>query len=491
MHSKTKNPDMDKLNNIGVQRLIDSIDDIVAITDATNKVLLLNKTARKLLLELALLQPDNLIGHKIDAVLAPMIHDGVSVVAMAVKAKKPIQKNIRYLVQNKDISIDKTLLYSCMPLMENDELQYVVTIGRDMTKLIQLEERLVASEKLNKYYYSALATGYAEEEFTSPMVISSKKMEDAITLASKASQSDASVFITGESGVGKEEFAKFIHRNSPRKDKPFVTINCAVLPENLIESELFGYVDGAFTGSRKEGKKGIVEEANGGTLFLDEIAELPLALQSKLLRVVQDGSFRAIGGTDDKMVDVRYISATNVPLEQLLDNAVFRQDLLYRLSVVPITIAPLRERKEDIIPLVERFLNFFNAKYNRGIQLTAAAYNCLCAQPWRGNVRQLKNVVERIVILSEDRALLKEDLLPILQLDIDCAEPIDKETPVVVNKLTTFADALTQTENQLIEMALEKYETVPKAAKALDIAPSTIYRKLKNEQLSDAPSNAI
>lgn len=462
---------------IGIQEVIDNIDEIIALVDPNKIVRMMNAFACKMLKDIAGLEQEALIGHPVDEVLQPLIYDKVSVVALSVDLKMPLQRNIRYRIEER--ALDKTILYSAIPIMDGDELICVVATGREMTKLIQLEESLAASEKLNQYYYS-IVHDLTDEDFSEPIIFSSKAMEATLHLANRSSSSDAPVFITGESGVGKEEIAKYIHRNSARKDKPYMAINCSAIPRELMESEFFGYVDGAFTGSKKGGKTGIIEEVDGGTLFLDEVGCLPPELQSKFLRVLQDGIVRRIGSHKDSQVDVRYISATNMPFERLLDNSQFRQDLLYRLSVIPIFIPPIRERREDIIPLVEHFLNSFNAKYGRRVQLTGSVYAYLCNLSWRGNVRQIKNVVERIVILSEDGPLLKEDVLPILRLDIDnaVAEEAD-DPPVVVKRLATLAEVQAQAERQLIEMALDEFKTVPKAAKALSVPPSTIYRKLK------------
>lgn len=459
-----------------LQTVIDGIDAVIAICDADKTVIMINKAGCSQLRVLADMEPEELLGHRIDEVLEPMIYDGTSIVGLVEKQKIPLQKNVRYKLENK--GLDKIILYTAIPILENGKLSYIVATGRDMSNLMQLEEKLAAAEKLNQYY-SVVVQKLSEFDKPDSIISSSKKMEDTLKLALRASQSDASVFITGESGVGKEEIAKFIHRNSDRKNKTFIAVNCAAIPKELIESELFGYSEGAFTGSKRGGKKGLLEEADGGTFFLDEVGELPTELQGKLLRVLQDGMLRRIGSTRDTEIDVRYICATNLNPAKLLDNSVFRQDLLYRLSVIPVYVAPIRERREDIIPLVEYFLSFYNQKYKRNVQLSAAAYSYLCCLPWRGNVRQIKNVVERIVILSEDGSLLKEDLFPILKLDIESAETDVRDITVKVTEITTLATAQEQMERQLIDMAIEKYKTVPKAANALGVPPSTIYRKLK------------
>lgn len=454
-----------------VQIVIDCIDAVIAICDADKTVIMINRAGRTLLKKEAKMEPEALLGHPIDEVLKPLIADGKSVVAMAAELKRPMRRNVQYIISN------KTILYTAVPVLENGELRYIIATGRDMTKLVQLEEQLAAAERLNNYF-SVMMRSLAQHDEPESIISSSKKMEDTLKLAMRASMSDASVFITGESGVGKEEIAKYIHENSPRSERPFIAVNCSAIPKALIESELFGYAEGAFTGSKKGGKPGLVEEADGGTFFLDEIGDLPIDVQSKLLRVIQEEAVRRIGSTVDKPVDVRYISATNMNPEKLLDNSVFRQDLRYRLSVIPIHVPPIRERREDIIPLVEYFTKYFNKKYHKEIRLTAAAHGFLCGLPWQGNVRQIKNVVERIVILCEDGQLLKEDLIPILNMDIENLQggAADK---VKVSEITTLTEARGQLEKQLIDMALEEYKTIPKAAKALGVPPSTLYRKLK------------
>jgi len=472
MDRETDSGNIDVFEKDILQMVVDGIDAVIALCDADKTVILINKAGRTMLREDAKMELEELLGHAMDDILEPLIYDGTSIVGLVAEKKIPIQRNIHYKLAN------KTILFTAIPIMENGKLQYIVATGRDMTKLIKLEEQLAAAEKLNQYY-SVMVQKLAEFEKSEMIICSSKKMEDTLKLAMRASQSDASVFITGESGVGKEEIAKYIHRYSPRKDKPFIAVNCAAIPKELIESELFGYSEGAFTGSKKGGKRGLLEEANGGTFFLDEIGDLPQEVQGKLLRVVQEGSLRRIGSTKDTEIDVRYISATNIAPTKLLDNSVFRRDLLYRLSVIPLLVPPIRDRKEDIIPFVEHFLSFYDTKYSRNVRLSAAAYDYLCRLPWDGNVRQIKNVVERIVILSEDGLLLKEDVLPIIQLDIENAATNLSDQAVKVTEILPLSMAQEQMEKQLIDMALEEYKTVPKAAKALGVPPSTIYRKLK------------
>ncbi len=457
-----------------IQMIIDNIDAVIAICAPDKTVLMVNRPGIDMLSELGQMGPEQLIGHHIDKVLGPLIFDGRSIIDIVARLKQPMRRNIRYKKEN----VDKTMLYTAIPILDEGAVKFIVATGRDVTELIRMEEQLVEAERLNQYY-SGLVQRLSEYEKAEEIVSTSKKMEMVIQLASRAAASDAAVFITGESGVGKEIIARYIHNSGNRREKPFVAVNCGAIPRELVESELFGYVEGAFTGSKRGGKKGLLEEANGGSFFLDEIGDLPFDVQSKLLRVVQEGVMRQVGSNRDISVDVRYISATNLPKDKLLDNAVFRQDLLYRLSVIPITIPPIRERKEDIIPLVEHYVNFYNEKYGKNVHLSAGAYGFLCTLPWRGNIRQIKNVVERIVILSEAGNLLKEDLEPIISLDIDSVQCDGEGAAVKVSGIMTLGEAQQQLEGQLIELALQEYKTVPKAAVALGVPPSTIYRKLK------------
>lgn len=250
-----------------------------------------------------------------------------------------------------------------------------------------------------------------EGEGWHPLIFSSKVMQERLDLVKRVAPSDASVLILGESGVGKELIAEQLHLNSRRSQKPFVRVNCAALPENLLESELFGHVKGAFTDaiSNREGR---FEAANGGTIFLDEIAELPLKLQSKLLRVIQQKTFERIGSNETIKADVRIIAATNRDIEKLVQNQEFRSDLYYRLNVLPIQIPPLRERLEDIPTLAEYFLRKFSRETNRGIlHFSDSCMECLLSYSWPGNIRELENAIERAVLIAKGTLITADDLM--------------------------------------------------------------------------------
>ncbi|MBN1839857.1 MAG: sigma-54-dependent Fis family transcriptional regulator [Campylobacterales bacterium] len=248
------------------------------------------------------------------------------------------------------------------------------------------------------------------KEDAGDFIATSPELEKALNIARKAAKTDVSVLLLGESGVGKELFANYVHKNSPRAKNPFVAINMAAIPENLLESELFGYEKGAFTDAIAE-KKGYFEVANGGTLFLDEIGEMPMMLQAKLLRVIQERVMVRVGGTKEIPIDVRIVSATNADIQKSIKEGRFREDLYYRLNTIPIEIPPLRQRKEEILPICEVILERVIQKY--GLQkryFSEEAVESLMSYRWPGNIRELISVVERAVILSEGEAISKEDL---------------------------------------------------------------------------------
>ncbi|MGB5987967.1 MAG: sigma-54 dependent transcriptional regulator [Desulfobacterales bacterium] len=250
----------------------------------------------------------------------------------------------------------------------------------------------------------------AEPRAFGQMVAQSRAMQAVFKLAGKVARFDTTVIIHGESGTGKELIARGIHHQSRRAQGPLIPVNCGGIPENLLESEFFGYTKGAFTGADRN-QKGLFEEAHGGTLFLDEIGELPLALQVKLLRVLQEGEIRPLGSTKTRKVDVRIVAATAKDLEHEVSRGRFREDLFYRLNVMPIHLPSLRERSADIAPLCQHFINQFNARFEIDIQgVSPAALMLLSKHPWPGNVRELENVIERAVVLAEKRIILPENL---------------------------------------------------------------------------------
>ncbi len=307
------------------------------------------------------------------------------------------------------------------------------------------------------------------------MVGSSKELQELGKLAHKIAPYTTTVLITGESGTGKELFARGIHNASPRKDQPFIAINCGGLPENLVESELFGYVKGAFTGADTN-KKGLFEEAQGGTIFLDEIGELPVVIQVNLLRVLQEREVRPVGSAQSIPVDVRVIAATARDLEQEVEQGRFREDLLFRLNVLQINIPPLRKRTEDISLLALHFLDQYAARFQRPVQTIApAAMRILMQYQWPGNVRELKNVMERAVLLCESERLESHMLPSALQQEASCDQ-------AVWHSLDTFSikEGSRILERQLIIKALrETGGNKSRASELLEISYPSLLSKIK------------
>ena len=367
----------------------------------------------------------------------------------------------------------KTVLYTAKPVFnENGEFLRVITTGRDISSLISMENKLNKTEQLKSKYskqIKELRTLLGMDQ----IIYSSDAINKIIKLAIKVSKSDSPIFIWGESGVGKELIARLIHDLSNRKDMPFIAVNCAAIPSELLESELFGYDEGAFTGAKRGGKKGLFEEANGGTIFLDEIGEMPLNMQSKLLRVLQTNEVMRVGGNKAISIDARIVSSTNLSKTLLVDEMKFRQDLYYRLSVVPIYVPPLKDRRDDILPLINFFLKNFNSKYNKDVRLTKPMSLRLQSYDWPGNVRELKNVVERIVLLAETNENVEDDFDIVSQFGIADNDHLKNGTSL--HNIKTLRSA----EDFLIKDAYKKYGSVIKAAESLKISPSTIYRKIK------------
>lgn len=303
------------------------------------------------------------------------------------------------------------------------------------------------------------------------MILSDKRMRSILETIRRISNFDSTVLITGESGTGKTMLARYIHSNSRRASAPFVTINCASIPENLIESELFGYVSGAFTGAGQKGKVGLVETANGGTLFLDEIGTLPLNLQSKFLQLVQEKSYLPVGGVKLKTADVRIISATNLDLSKQVEDGVFREDLYYRLRVIEFHMPPLRERTDALDPLIDHFLTYYNQKYQIAKTISIRARETLKRHSWNGNIRELQYVIERIMVTSLDGCIQPEDIPPLQSTASEESEHQGEEQ--------SFDQSMEAFERKLLRRAYQKYGSSYKVAAALGISQTKASRLLR------------
>lgn len=318
----------------------------------------------------------------------------------------------------------------------------------DLDELDLLLERIIENKNLKSEI--ELLKDQLKEKFKIDSLISaSPKMDDILSIASRAAESKATVLITGGSGTGKEVLAKSIHFASPRKDKPFIAVNIPALPETLLESELFGYEKGAFTGADKS-KKGRFELAEGGTLFLDEIGDIPLNLQVKLLRVLQEHQIERLGSTENINIDVRIIAATHQNLEQKIKEKTFREDLFYRLNIISLNIPPLQERKEDIIPLIEYFVEKYSKENNKKkMNLSKEAIDALLKYNYPGNVRELENIIERSVVLSRNNIIVLNDLPNVVK-------GFKEEKEIKINEEKTLIEQVEELEKKLIYDALSK-----------------------------------
>ncbi len=309
------------------------------------------------------------------------------------------------------------------------------------------------------------------------VIASSQVMRNVLAQALQVASFDSTVLITGESGVGKEVIAKVIHHLSPRKNGPFISINVASVPEELFESELFGYRGGAFTGASKSGKAGLVKAAEGGTLFLDEISELPYRTQVKLLRLLQDREYIMVGDTVPRRANIRIIAASNQDVSAMVQEGKFRKDLFYRLNVIPIKIPPLRERREDILALVFKFVQDLKQRYNLKKHFSSEALSVLMKYDWPGNVRQLQNLIERLTIFSAENIVSRE------QVEYELARETEKSdsTPLDLKYLTEqpLKFALEELEKKMIVSAIQKSANNEEAARLLGIHRTTLVRKMQ------------
>ena len=365
------------------------------------------------------------------------------------------------------------------------ELIRVVVNERDMTEIDALREEIEAQQAKTDQMQRRIHEMQIAELESGQIVARSTNMVQALRQARKVSQVDSTVLITGESGTGKGVLANLIHRHSARAQKPLIQVNCGAIPETLVESELFGYARGAFTGAALQGKPGYLELADGGIVFLDEVAELPIASQVKLLRFLEDGMVTRVGGTTPQRLNVRVVGATHRDLEKMVDQGRFRLDLFYRLNVIPIPIPPLRQRQDCKLALIRHYLDHFGTTLGQGPapRLSRRALDALLAYHYPGNVRELMNICERLVVMSESVRIGVADLPATVTagLPAELACGID-----MVSAGQSLPQTLARVEGRILAQAMQTHGTQAKAALALGINQSTIARKLKRLQGSSS-----
>ena len=362
-----------------------------------------------------------------------------------------------------------------MPLFEKDDIDIIINTERNITETLTLKKLLEKNSKvtakireeieyLRKQSSTALGNMVAEDEET-------KRLAEK---AARVAKLDTTVLLTGESGTGKEVFANFIYSNSDRVGRPFIKVNCAAIPENLMESELFGYVGGAFSGADKNGKMGLFEIANHGTLFLDEVGEIPIHLQSKLLRAIQEKEIMRVGGTKTIPVNIRFIAATNRDLKESVARGDFREDLYYRLNVMPIELLPLKGRKKDIKALAAHFVSKYNKSYKMDKKISNEAMSVLQEFDWPGNIRELENVIERIMISFDDNIITKAQVERAMGV---MTESVGMDLSNLEGK--TMTELMDEYEKYILESMLAKYKRASEVGRALGMNKSTLSRRMK------------
>jgi len=438
--------------------IIDAIYDAISVADEKGKIVLVNKAYTRI----TGMSPDYVVGKMATVDIA----EGSSLHLEVARTRKPIY-NARLKVgpNRKEVVVNVT------PLFVKGQFQGSVGVIHDISEIERLARELEDTRRLLRY----VKAKYTFDDIAG----SSKLMQVAIDQARKVSTTRATVLLNGQSGTGKELFAHAIHNSSDRKDASFISVNCAALPESLLESELFGYVEGAFTGARRGGKKGLLQEADKGTVFLDEVAKMSLSVQSKFLKFLQDKEIKPVGGNETVKLDVRVIAATNVSLEKLVAEGNFLPDLYYRLNVVPIVIPALKEHPEDIPEVARLIVMRLNQEYGRVVTaIDPAVISIFKKHDWPGNVRELENVIGRAMISME----LDEKVIKVTHIK-GVFENHEKRSQLPEGKLSVLMDGY---EREVIKAVLDKCSwNKTKASNELGISIRSLYYKLEKHGLAD------
>lgn len=476
---KAKSVSQLELLNRNLEAIVLSVYDHLIIVDIQGKIIYVKGS---LFEDVCGSLPDELVGKTIFNITEPFSF--ISSLLNDVLIKKEKQSVTHTLADG------MKLLVTVIPILDNKGS--IVNIAIGFVDLIDADEQNSRKSGLAFSLEDNITLSNETNKLKKPFVFYGKKMKEVYRQVKRVAELSASVLIVGETGVGKEVVASMIHQLGSRADKPFIKVNCAAIPENLLESELFGYKGGAFTGADPKGKIGYFESANKGIIFLDEISELPYSLQVKLLRVLQEREVTPIGGLESKKLDIQVIAATNKNLEELVKANRFREDLYYRLNVIPIQIPPLRERVEDIVALAMHFISIYNQRYKRNIHFSPDAFELLKTYVWPGNVRELEHFIERVIVTQE-----KEYIDAKMLNQIPPFKEASKITPSPQNTLTIkeiipLRDALEYVEEQLLMMAVEKYKSLKLAAQALELSQPTMsrkYQKIRKRLASEAKNN--
>jgi len=464
----TKELDFFKNMKSSLDAIIDSSFDGLWICDKEGTVIRINRASEKI----NHIKAEDVIGKNMKDLITAELFDK-SVTIEVLKNRTPITM-IQQVKGGRKILITGNPIFN-----EKGEITFVLTNERDVTELDNLRRQLQEAHALAGGYHSRLSEFAINKIDLTDFIFRSEGMSRVIEAGLRVAMVDSTVLLLGKSGVGKGAVAKFIHKHSQRKDGPFFRVDCSAIPPSLMESELFGYEKGAFTGAKSEGKQGIFELANNGTLFLDEIGEVPIEFQSKLLRFLEDHELLRVGGTQAKRIDVRIIAATNKNIEKMVFSKMFRKDLYYRINVVPIHIPPLRERREDIIPLIFYYTERFNKAYKKKKNFSPASIDALSEYDYPGNVREVANIIERVIVMSDNERIEITDLPKFISRDVSTSM-----TNMFLTANTPFKDAVEKFEMLLIKQTIDKYGSQRRAARVLKVDQGTISRKVKKYRIA-------
>lgn len=460
--------------NRDLEAIIQSSYDGIGIIDRDGTLLAVNNSYLRIA---GLSEEESGVGRKVqDLEKEGHVSKAVGVMVLEKKQSVTIKQKIK---------TGKEVLITGSPVFDDQgEIVRIVANIRDMTELNMLKEEVEKSKDLSARYYNELKELRAYRCASENIVANSQAMKKVVETAVRVAGVDVTVLITGESGVGKEVIAKEIHKASRQKNGPFITINCGAIPENLLESELFGYEKGAFTGANREGKIGIFQAAHNGTLLLDEIGEMPLGLQVKLLRAIQEREVLPVGSTKQVKVNVRILALTNRNLKNMVREGTFREDLYYRLNVVPLYIPPLREHREDVITLAMTFIKKFNEKYNFNKRLHADVIKAFEQHNWPGNVRELETTIERLLVTTDDDEIKMYHLSEAFQVGVSGSEGLTSDKlHISIESLLPLKEAIELLERRLLTRAMTQCRSSRQAALALGVDHSTIVRKAQKYEI--------
>ena len=455
---------MDMLQDY-LDQLFDVFNVGVCVTDAQGTVLFLNAMHEKL----TGVPHDSMIGHNIQEFVGRGVFDVI--------LNPEILRTGKSMTRVQTLANGRRLVLDGHPIFDRDHTAaFCVTLIRDESSLQELQGKVKFQKELLEVF--SKLSGSSKQESQMPEIVQSGTMARLQDKIRVLAQTDAPVLLLGETGVGKDVLARRIHAESGRAECPFIKVDCGSISPNLIETELFGYVGGTFSGANRNGKVGLIEAASTGTVFLDEIGELPIAMQTRLLRFLQDGEILRVGATVPKRLNVRIIAATNKDLEKAIAEGEFRSDLYYRLKIAVLHIPPLRERHDDILPMAHFFLDFYCKKYDRSMEFSSEAEQAMLNHDWPGNVRELKNMVQGLVVTCSESVIQPSHLPFVSTFSTRNAEREDA-LPAISFDGRNYKEIMKDMESAVIKAAMHRYGNIANVARELRVDRSTVFRKVK------------